>query len=348
MGAGDLLAAAGAGASGPVSVTPTSGARPCTYVLPLRSRERVGDELVSYLAGLAGRTQVVVVDGSSAAVFDDLHRRVAAFAEHLPPDADLVGANGKVAGVLTGLRRAAHDLVVLGDDDVRHDAGSLGTVLALLEDAECVLPQNHFEPLPWHAVWDTARTLCNRAVGDDMPGTIGLRRSFLLERAGGYDGDVLFENLELVRTIRAAGGRVRSAPGCHVRRLPPTTAHFLGQRVRQAYDELARPWRLAGFLALLPLTALGARRRPRLTAACWAGGPMILAELGRRRAGGRAVFPSTASVIAPLWVLERAVCAWLAVGARLRGGVRYGDGRIRRAATPRRTLRRRICERMTG
>ena len=69
---------------------------------------------------------------------------------------------------------------------------------------------------------------------------------------------------------------------------------------------------------------------------------MALAELGRRRAGGRAVFPASSSLLAPVWVLERGVCAWLAVLQRLRfGGVRYGDAVIPLAAHSERRVPRR-------
>jgi hypothetical protein len=69
---------------------------------------------------------------------------------------------------------------------------------------------------------------------------------------------------------------------------------------------------------------------------------VALAEQGRRQAGGAAVFPPAASVLAPLWVLERAVCSWLAVLQRLRfGGARYGHSIIPTAAHSERTLRRR-------
>jgi hypothetical protein len=70
---------------------------------------------------------------------------------------------------------------------------------------------------------------------------------------------------------------------------------------------------------------------------------VALAERGRRRGGGAAVFPATSSLLAPLWVLERALCAWLAVLQRLRfGGVRYGDSVIPLAAHSERQLRRRF------
>ncbi|MGH1526586.1 hypothetical protein ACRAWC_22290 [Leifsonia sp. L25] len=64
--------------------------------------------------------------------------------------------------------------------------------------------------------------------------------------------------------------------------------------------------------------------------------------MGRRRAGGHRLFPATAPLWAPAWLAERSVCVWLAVVERMRGGVRYSDGRLLRAATPLRELRRRL------
>src|SRR5690606_32390788 len=115
---------------------------------------------------------------------------------------------------------------------VRYRRDSLVRILALLQDHEVIRPQNCFRPLPWHARWDTARSLLNRLVGGDWPGTLGVRRSVLLN-AGGYSGEALFENLELVRTVQAAGGREAVALDLLVERRPPTAVHFLSQRVRQ-------------------------------------------------------------------------------------------------------------------
>ena len=68
----------------------------------------------------------------------------------------------------------------------------------------------------------------------------------------------MFENLELVRTVVAAGGREATLYDLFVPRRPSTAGHFWSQRVRQAYDEIARPGRMAVQLALLPI-ALDAR-----------------------------------------------------------------------------------------
>ncbi len=75
-----------------------------------------------------------------------------------------------------------------------------------------------------------------------------------------------------------------------VRRRPPATPHYFRQRVRQAYDEFARPARFAVQLALAPALLLGLRRAPLRTLAAFALGSIGLAELGRRRGGGRAAF----------------------------------------------------------
>ncbi|MEU7609508.1 glycosyltransferase family 2 protein [Micromonospora sp. NPDC049204] len=308
---------------------------PMTYVLPLRWHADTGlTELTGYLRWLADRVEVIVVDGSAPDVFARHADAWRGLVRHLPPDATARGLNGKVLGVRTGVRAAAHEHVVIADDDVRYDEAGLSAVHRLLARVDLVRPQNYFDPLPRHAWWDTGRTLLNRALGDDYPGTLAVRRSTFLAM-GGYDPDVLFENLELIRTVRGYGGVEAKPAWLYVRRLPPDAAHFRGQRVRQAYDDLAQPARLLTALAVLPgLAAAVAARRPRLLLGA-AAGVVALAEAGRRRAGGDRVFPPTTALAAPLWLVERGVCGWLAVAQRvLRGGVRYGDAQIRRAANP--------------
>ncbi len=323
---------------------------PITYVLPIR-RQHVDEgpttELRDYLADLAA-DEKIVVDGSPPAVFAYHHERWSPVAVHIAVDSDIGAKNGKAAGVLTGMRRGSHEAVIIADDDVRYDAGNLQRILRLLDGAEIVRPQNYFAPLVWHAMLDTARTLLNRALDGDWPGTLAVRRS-AYQQAGGYDGDVLFENLELVRTIRASGGRERVAFDLYVARRPPTAAHFLRQRIRQAYDEFARPVRMAVALSILPLAAaaVATGRKPALWIAALVS--FALAERGRRRQGGAAVFPAGAVMLAPVWLIERGICSWLAVGCRFRyGGVRYGTTVLTRAANPTRALKNRLRARAAG
>lgn len=315
-----------------------------TYVLPLRCGPDHGDhtDLVEYLDGLSAHAEVIVVDGSLGDSFAEHARRWSHRIRHIPPHPDLCFANGKVDGVTTGLRVASHEDVIVADDDVRYTDGALRGVEARLRDADLVVPQNVFEPMSaWHVRWDTARTLSNRALGWDYPGTLGVRRSTFL-RIGGYDGNVLFENLELIRTVRAAGGRVAVARDVFVPRRPPSTAGFLHQRVRQAYDDLAQPLRLAVHLSLLPVGVALASRRRWVTLTAVAAASVALAETGRRRDGAHRVYPGSASWFAPAWLCERAACVWLAMGSRfVRGGCSYRGRILRRAATPMAELRRR-------
>lgn len=303
------------------------------YVLPLRWSDDAGlEELTAYLRRLRSHVRVIVVDASPAALFARHAARWDGLALHVRPDGDLGFANGKVDGVITGLRRARAEHVIIADDDVRYGERELIRVDALLEGADLVRPQNYFDPMPWHARWDSARTLLNRGLGADYPGTFGVRRSTFWAM-GGYDGDVLFENLELIRTVRAHGGREDRPLDLYVRRLPPGPRHFWSQRVRQAYDDLAQPARMAFFLTIVPALAIALWRRRPWPVLAGAGLAVGLAEIGRRRAGGRRVFPFTAALFAPVWLLERAVCGWLALATRfLRGGVFYAGRRITAAA----------------
>ncbi|HEU4735401.1 MAG TPA: glycosyltransferase family 2 protein [Solirubrobacterales bacterium] len=327
-----------------------------SYVLPLRWAE-AGPiaELSAYLSSIAGVTdEILVVDGSPAPLFAEHAAALDGVARHLAPHPDLDFQMGKVNGVLTGVRECSGELVVLADDDVRYRPAALRRVTALLGEADLVRPQNYFDELPWHARWDTARSLLNRVfTGDpafpvgDFPGTLAFRRAAFLA-TGGYDGNALFENLELMRTIRAAGGRVMTPLDLYVARRAPSAAHFLSQRVRQAYDDFAIPLRIAAFLAVGPLAAHSSRRgrRRRLIGGVLAS--ILIAEIGRRRAGGAARFPLSGSLLAPAWVAERALCSWLALGAKLRGGVPYGDRRLAFSATPMRRLRRRHAGHLSG
>ena len=258
---------------------------PLTYVLPICSDAPQPGELFAYLRWLSAHVEVIIVDGSPAEVFDDHARRLTSAVRHMRPDPRLGDMlNQKVAGVLTGGRCATHPLVIIADDDVRYDERGLNAMAAALECADVVRPQNYFEPLPWHAWIDTGRTLLNRISGGDWPGTLGVRWP-ILSMAGGYDGNVLFENLELVRTVKAAGGLEHSAAGIYVRRLPPSAHHFWSQRVRQAYDEFARPLRLAAWLAVAPASFGLIRRRQWRVIAASSAAVAIAAEVGRRRAG---------------------------------------------------------------
>ena len=309
------------------------------YILPVRwTADDALSELTAYLRRLTQWIDVTVVDGSEPALFATHARAWLGLVRHRPVTVPH-GSNGKVRGVLTGIELSRHEAIVIADDDVRYERGALASIVADLKSADLVKPQNYFTPAPWHARWDTARSLLNRALGSDYPGTYALRRSTIMA-AGGYDADVLFENLELERTVRSMGGTVRIRRDLFIARRPPSVQHFLSQRVRQAYDSFAQPGRLLLEASILPVV-IGLRRRPAAIMLLVVLA-MAVAEYGRQRDHGSTVFPRSSVLWVPLWIVERGVATWLAVGLRVRGGVRYSGDRIRNAANPTRVLRDRL------
>ena len=311
-----------------------------SYVLPIKwDGNHPLDELTRYLEYLSPHTDLIIVDGSNSANFQKHHRYWSHLGKHIPPDPHYRFLNGKVNGVMTGISAAKHNDVIIADDDVRYEIDQLHELGILLHNYQLISPQNYFQPCPWHAKWDSSRSLLNLALAHDYPGTLAVQRDFLLG-LGGYDGDVLFENLELIRTIKAGGGKVLYKNDLFVRRLPPTTKHFWSQRVRQAYDDYAQPARLGFFIILLPLCIVLAIYKPWLLVLLLIAS-VIIAEMGRRKYGGQRVFAPSCSFFAPAWLLERGICTWLALFQKAtKGGVRYNAATIRKAANPIKTIQR--------
>ena len=307
-----------------------------------RSAGAVEDELTRYLSEIGRRCELIVVDGSDPASFDAAHEAWSGLGRHVRPHDAIGGRNGKVRGVLTGVALASHERVVIADDDVRYDA------LAL------VGPSGRCATSTWSGRRITLRRSSGTRAGTPRgrcsigsgSASIGPARSRCV--AVRCAAPTATTAMSCSRTwssserSRPPEGTCSSPPDLFVRRLPPSTRHFWSQRRRQAYDEFARPWRLGAYLAVLPLVAWALARRRRRQVGLAAVSVVLLAEAGRRRAGGTAVFPRSASLFAPLWVVERSVCSWLALVSWLRGGCPYSGSRLRVAATSRRTLRRRL------
>jgi hypothetical protein len=321
---------------------------PIEVVIPVRRTvhdpEAVAD-LAEHLRALSRHVAgITVVDGSPASIRAEQegvwgeHARVMtpAAVRQLWPGRQWIGRNGKVVGAYTGVLAARSDLVVIADEDVRHTRATLESLAAALDEAALVRPVTVYDTWPWHARWDGARTLINVALGVEWPGTLAVRRSPIVE-ADGWCPDVLFENLELWRTLEARGHRVVRKKVV-VRRCPPSARHFWSQRVREAYDDLAQAERLTVELALLPgLALLGSRRPAGLAAVALAA--VALASLGRHRLVAGDV-PASVALWAPVWVLERSVCVWLALACWATGGVPYCGRRMPLSAHSLRALRR--------
>jgi hypothetical protein len=177
---------------------------------------------------------------------------------------------------------------------------------------------------------ETARILINRGTlrAGDYPGTCAFRRSTML-RLGPYDGDVLFDNEEIVRHFALQGANINYALDFFILKLSPTFAKWLEQRPRQAYEDFVMRAKTVAFLAIGPLT-LGLTSLFSLQAAIlFVAAISLLAILfssrGLLRDHAYRVFPLSSPLFAPLWVAERSISVYLALYWRVRyGGYPFG------------------------
>jgi hypothetical protein len=279
---------------------------------------------------LGANCEVLVVDGSPPEVFKAHHAAWGEVARHVTVDPQYRYLNGKVNGVHTGIAIASCESIILADDDIRYTADDVERMCGLLEHYELVRPQNYLSPLPWWGRMEAARMLINRGVlrTGDYPGTCGLHRSAML-RVGHYDGDVLFDNEEIVRHFIVKGASVCHVNDFFILKRPPTLRKWREQRPRQAYEDFVMRAKTLGFMAVLPLAVvamlLGGSGALLAYACALAAASMVLAERGRR-GQARRFFPAYVTLHAPLWMLERAMSVYWALYWRLvHGGYPFGD-----------------------
>ncbi|HUQ34304.1 MAG TPA: glycosyltransferase family 2 protein [Pyrinomonadaceae bacterium] len=307
----------------------------CTYLLPIR-RVRLNveetEEFAAYFRALAREgCEVLVVDGSPTEVFDSHDQVWRDVCRHVRVDPKYKYLNGKVNGVHTGVDLAMSEKIVLADDDIRYTAEDVARACDLLERHEMVRPQNYLSPLPWWARMESARMLINRGVlrTGDYPGTCAFRRSTCL-RVGHYDGDVLFDNEEIVRHFVLSGADVCYALDLFVHKRPPTFRKWIEQRPRQAYEDFVMRAKTFFFIALLPaliiLSLFEGARSLLLIACSIAACSLLLALRGLCRDRAYRFFPVYVILYAPVWVLERMLSTYWALYWRVtHGGYPFGD-----------------------
>jgi hypothetical protein len=307
----------------------------CTYILPIRrvrARHHETEDLAGYFQILSYEgCEVLVVDGSSPEVFAEHDRAWRHLCRHVTVDRKYTYLNDKVNGVHTGVDLASCESIILADDDIRYSCEDVGRAYKLLERHDMVRPQNYLAPLPWWGRTEAARMLINRGVlrSGDYPGTCAFRRSVCL-RIGHYDGDVLFDNEEIVRHFVLNGANVCYALDFFVLKRPPTLRKWLEQRPRQAYEDFDLRAKTLLFLSLLPMAAAlglfsGVRAALGLfsvVSICAA----LIAGRGLLRNKAYKFFPAAVILYAPLWVTERAVSVYWALYWRVaRGGYPFGE-----------------------
>lgn len=312
----------------------------CTYLLPFRRRIFCGAEtkaLADYFQTLrAAGCEVLVIDGSPRPVFTEHARAWSGYCRHAQVDRRFSYLNDKVNGVHTGVELANHEHIIVADDDIRYDPRQIAEICGRLERRDVVRPQNFLAPLPWWAVMEASRMLINRAVlrAADYPGTCAFRREAML-LAGEYDGDVLFDNEEMIRHFAARGLSIEYANDFFVRKNAPAFRKWLEQRARQAYEDFPLRAKTILFASMLPLGfAASVRAGLRgfvLFAAALCAGSLTLAAKGWAKGEARKYFPWHVCAFAPLWILERALSTYWALGWYfLRGGYPFGERLVRK------------------
>jgi hypothetical protein len=147
---------------------------------------------------------------------------------------------------------------------------------------------------------------------------------------GHYDGDVLFDNEEIIRHFAYHGCTIAFANDLFVEKRSPLFRKWIEQRPRQAYEDFGLRSKTALFLILIPLLFL---------AGLFYGGKGVgvylatvsflsfsLALRGRLRGRAAEFFPLQCCFFAPLWILERTLSTYAALYWYFRrGGYPFGD-----------------------
>jgi hypothetical protein len=178
---------------------------------------------------------------------------------------------------------------------------------------------------------EAARMLINRATlrAADYPGTCAFRRAAML-RVGHYDGDVLFDNEEIIRHFARAGATISYATNLFVQKRPPELRKWIEQRPRQAYEDFGLREKTALFFSL-PIVAFvigftWGLKGLLLYSLVLSAIAIALAVAGRHRGRASEYFPSAVCLFAPLWIIERSFSTYWALYWHVaRGGYPFGD-----------------------
>jgi hypothetical protein len=308
--------------------------RRCTYVVPLE--EQAGGSiddlraLSEYLTTLTvADCDVLILDAASAEHFERNRTILRWVGRHVAVDAHNRTTSGAIDPVRAAVAFAACEKVIVAAPDVRYTADEIAAVCDLLDLHEVVEPQDYLDPLPWWGGIEAGRMLVHRSIEPypDHGATFGFRRS-AIRGLRGLDAFDLGD--DSVRRLSAQGAEIFSALELFVRRRPPQLGEWLHERTRQAEDDFAMPVKSAFFFALIPmailLTMFGGLRIAGGYLGAIAFASVALAVRGRIGAGS--VFPLRACFYAPLWVLERAVSVYWALGLKMRGATAPAGGEV--------------------
>ena len=241
-----------------------------------------------------------------------------ALVRHVPPSRASSPPMGKVGGVLTGVRLAPRD-----EADRRGRRRALRRAHAAPRSrtrstsADVVRPQNYFDPLPWHARWDTGAHAAQPRRGRRLAGDA--RRSPLAadRRRGRLRRPRDVREPRAVRTVVAAGGREAVLSTSFVPRRPCDRAALLVAAGAPGVRRARAPG-AAGVAARRAAGGPSPARAPDAGGCSPRAAPAAVAAVAggsaRRRGGGRACFPASTPLLRAGLGRRARGLRWLAVG----------------------------------
>ena len=296
----------------------------CSYVVLVDrvvSSPEALRELAEYLSAIGlHEVDVVVLDGSPAAQFDETARVLRWVARHVAVKPEHRTATGTVDVVRTAIAVAGCEKVIVAAEDVRYTPEAIGQLCDLLDQHEVVEPQDYLDPLPWWGGIEAGRILVHRGVEPepDHGVTFGFRRTAVRSLRSLAAAHVIDDQ---TRRLSAVGAEVYAAPEVFVKRQPAPLGEWLTSRPREAGEDFALPMKSAFFFSLLPmllmLAALGGLDLAGGYAGVIAFASVALAMRGR--AGAAPFFPLRSVLFAPIWVLERSLSVYWALFRKLSG-----------------------------
>lgn len=300
----------------------TARDRRCSYIVHL-DRTCGPAELTSlagYLSSLSvAGCEVVILDSNSNPVFEDNARVLRWVGRHTGVRAIYRSAFGVVDIVRAAADLASCEKVIVADAGARWNADSIGEACELLDVHEAMVPEEYLGAERWWSSLDAARLLLRRGLNFEPAGatTFAFRRTVvraLRTFPPAVDDDHL-------RRLILGGVEVFPASGTFVQLQSTELEHWVGSRPRVASGSFNEPVQAAFFFAVVPTLLLVAfAAGPRVAAALlgiMAFGTITLSLRGR--AGAAAYFPMRTVLLAPVWLLERSVSVYWALGAKLRG-----------------------------
>jgi hypothetical protein len=319
----------------------------CSLVLPIRvfdlpclsGFQEHYQMLIQHMEQCVQQWEILIVDASPDPIFSVIDAWFADIAQvrHFRPHIqDIAGHNNKLLGLRDALPQAQFRYALLLDHDMRPSPDVMREIILRLQDYDCARCMIHYQSFRLAALINVNGIFLVNLLCRDKQfwGHLLLDRRMLLD-LGLPRTDTLFDELTIMRHFQHHGKRVGYISTIQIpMAYRDSPAHFIEQRLRYAYENLAYPLRFLFFLSLLPLLLTSLFFSPLITLTLFLVitiGVIGLSWLGQTYYDN-GTYPPYTFLYAPLWFWPYPFTSWIALGLRLKGGIAFGGQIIRRPA----------------